>query len=124
MGVFFFNFKAIITSSQLKFKGISLYCECIDYFRDQVEKDLTFLGLLVMENRLKPETTPIIRQLKEAAIRTVMVTGRNISYILRILISMDGISNKVGLNKYTPREILYGSFNCIHKNSFPVSKYE
>ena len=43
--------------------------------RDQVENNLTFLGLLVMENRLKPETTPIIRQLKQAAIRTVMVTG-------------------------------------------------
>ena len=44
-------------------------------YRDQVENNLTFLGLLVMENRLKPETTPIIRQLKQAAIRTVMVTG-------------------------------------------------
>ena len=43
--------------------------------RDHVENNLTFLGLLVMENRLKPETTPIIRQLKQAAIRTVMVTG-------------------------------------------------
>ncbi len=43
--------------------------------RDQVERDLTFLGLLVMENRLKPETTPIIFKLKQAAIRTVMVTG-------------------------------------------------
>ena len=41
---------------------------------------MTFLGLLVMENRLKPETTPIIRQLKEAAIRTVMVTGQSNSY--------------------------------------------
>jgi cation-transporting ATPase 13A3/4/5 len=45
--------------------------------RKDVENDLTFLGLLIMENRLKPETTPIIKTLKEANIRTVMVTGNN-----------------------------------------------
>ena len=28
-----------------------------------------------MENTLKPQTTPVIQQLKEADIRTVMVTG-------------------------------------------------
>jgi len=44
--------------------------------REKVESDLTFLGLLVMENKLKPETTPVIRQLTNAAIKTVMVTGR------------------------------------------------
>ncbi|XP_067658890.1 polyamine-transporting ATPase 13A3-like isoform X3 [Haliotis asinina] len=43
--------------------------------RDKVECDLTFLGLLVMQNQLKPETTPVIRTLLEAKIRTVMVTG-------------------------------------------------
>ncbi|XP_078614981.1 polyamine-transporting ATPase 13A3-like isoform X1 [Branchiostoma floridae x Branchiostoma japonicum] len=46
--------------------------------RDQVETDLTFLGLMVMQNALKPETTPTIQQLREANIRTVMVTGDNI----------------------------------------------
>eukprot|EP00058_Branchiostoma_floridae_P001053 XP_002586541.1 hypothetical protein BRAFLDRAFT_131390 [Branchiostoma floridae] len=45
--------------------------------RDQVETDLTFLGLMVMQNALKPETTPTIQQLREANIRTVMVTGDN-----------------------------------------------
>ncbi|XP_078697010.1 polyamine-transporting ATPase 13A3-like isoform X3 [Branchiostoma floridae x Branchiostoma belcheri] len=45
--------------------------------RDQIETDLTFLGLMVMQNALKPETTPIIHQLREANIRTVMVTGDN-----------------------------------------------
>ncbi|XP_015834823.1 polyamine-transporting ATPase 13A3 isoform X2 [Tribolium castaneum] len=46
--------------------------------RDIVECDLTFLGLLVMQNTLKPETTPIIRLLHDAKIRTVMITGDNI----------------------------------------------
>lgn len=43
--------------------------------RDEVECDLEFLGMLVMENRLKIETTPIITQLHSANIRTIMVTG-------------------------------------------------
>lgn len=43
--------------------------------RDQVEVDMTFTGLLIMQNSLKPETTPIIKLLNEANIRTVMVTG-------------------------------------------------
>ncbi|CAL1544453.1 unnamed protein product [Lymnaea stagnalis] len=43
--------------------------------RDKVEKDLNFLGLLVMQNQLKPQTAPVIRTLKDADIRTVMITG-------------------------------------------------
>ena len=30
------------------------------------ERDLRFLGLIVMENRVKPETTPVIAQLRAA----------------------------------------------------------
>ena len=40
-----------------------------------MEGSLTLLGLLVLQNRLKPETTPVIRELWQAAVRTVMVTG-------------------------------------------------
>ncbi|XP_012945191.1 probable cation-transporting ATPase 13A3 [Aplysia californica] len=43
--------------------------------REKVEKDLTFLGLLVLQNQLKPETAPVIRTLTQAQIRSVMVTG-------------------------------------------------
>ena len=46
--------------------------------RNQVEKDLTFIGLLIMQNTLKPETTPVIQELKNANIRVVMVTGDNL----------------------------------------------
>ncbi|CAH1775580.1 unnamed protein product [Owenia fusiformis] len=45
--------------------------------RDKVEVDLLFLGLIIMQNTLKPETTPVINQLNDANIRTVMVTGDN-----------------------------------------------
>ncbi|CAH2099177.1 unnamed protein product [Euphydryas editha] len=42
--------------------------------REEVEIDLEFLGLVIMENRLKPATTSIIRELKEANIHVVMIT--------------------------------------------------
>ncbi|KAL4462608.1 hypothetical protein ABPG74_000438 [Tetrahymena malaccensis] len=45
--------------------------------RDEVEKDLTFAGLLIMENKLKLITTSIIDELQQANIRTIMVTGDN-----------------------------------------------
>ncbi|VEL25069.1 unnamed protein product [Protopolystoma xenopodis] len=43
--------------------------------RDRVERQLRFLGLLVMENRLKPESARVINILRRANIRPVMVTG-------------------------------------------------
>lgn len=46
--------------------------------REQLESDLDFLGLVLLENRLKPATTPVIDQLRRAAMRTIMVTGDNI----------------------------------------------
>uniref|UniRef100_T1IVD7 Cation-transporting ATPase n=1 Tax=Strigamia maritima TaxID=126957 RepID=T1IVD7_STRMM len=52
--------------------------------REQVECNLNFLGLLVMENRLKPETTPIIQMLQKANIRSVMVTGDNMLTALSV----------------------------------------
>ncbi|XP_072945852.1 polyamine-transporting ATPase 13A3 isoform X2 [Epargyreus clarus] len=46
--------------------------------REEVECDLEFLGLIIMENRLKGATTGIIHELKEANIHVVMITGDNI----------------------------------------------
>ncbi|XP_046747691.1 polyamine-transporting ATPase 13A3-like [Diprion similis] len=46
--------------------------------RDQVEKDLEFLGLVVLENRLKEPTVEVIKELREANISVIMVTGDNI----------------------------------------------
>lgn len=43
--------------------------------REVVERDLTFAGLVVMQNRLKSETTPAITTLTQAKIRSVMITG-------------------------------------------------
>jgi cation-transporting P-type ATPase 13A2 len=46
--------------------------------RSEIEKDLTFLGLLIMENKLKPETPGAIATLQKCRVRTVMATGDNV----------------------------------------------
>ncbi|XP_026061849.1 cation-transporting ATPase 13A2-like isoform X2 [Carassius auratus] len=46
--------------------------------RVEVEKDMNFLGLLVMKNQVKPESAEVIRTLKLAQLRPLMVTGDNI----------------------------------------------
>nr|XP_048680762.1 polyamine-transporting ATPase 13A2 isoform X3 [Caretta caretta] len=45
--------------------------------RDAVESGMTLLGFLVMRNVLKAETAPVIHLLRNANIRTIMVTGDN-----------------------------------------------
>ncbi|VDM64674.1 unnamed protein product [Angiostrongylus costaricensis] len=46
--------------------------------RNMVENDLTLLGLVALENRVKSVTKGVINQLNRARIRTVMVTGDNL----------------------------------------------
>lgn len=46
--------------------------------RDEVEHSLTFLGLLIMENRLKAKTTEVIDTLQKCEVRTIMATGDNV----------------------------------------------
>ncbi|KAH8376056.1 hypothetical protein KR093_011338, partial [Drosophila rubida] len=46
--------------------------------RDDVENNLEFLGFVVLENRLKTDTTAVINSLNLANIRTIMITGDNI----------------------------------------------
>nr|XP_060623234.1 probable cation-transporting ATPase 13A5 [Anolis sagrei ordinatus] len=55
-----------------------------DLDRDELESGLTFLGLLVMENRLKGKTRPVLEELREARIRTVMVTGDNLETAITV----------------------------------------
>ncbi|KAM9316541.1 putative cation-transporting ATPase 13A4 [Gastrophryne carolinensis] len=46
--------------------------------RENVECDLEFLGFLILENRLKPETNAVLEEMNRANIRTLMITGDNI----------------------------------------------
>lgn len=54
-----------------KIKSVCLFFT----LREEIESDLTFLGLLIMENRLKRETKPVLEELSAARIRSVMLTG-------------------------------------------------
>lgn len=42
-----------------------------------MEQELSLLGLLVMRNLLKPQTTKVIQTLRKTGIRTIMATGIN-----------------------------------------------
>ncbi|XP_034846625.1 probable cation-transporting ATPase 13A5 [Mirounga leonina] len=52
--------------------------------REKAESEMTFLGLLIMENRLKKETKPVLKELREARIRTVMITGDNLQTAITV----------------------------------------
>jgi cation-transporting ATPase 13A3/4/5 len=52
--------------------------------RDELETGLTLVGLIVLENRLKPATTPVVNELKVAKVRVIMVTGDNIMTALSV----------------------------------------
>lgn len=43
----------------------------------KVQCDLIFLGFLVMQNKLKPQSSNIVQQLRTANIKCVMVTGKH-----------------------------------------------
>ncbi|OAE34103.1 hypothetical protein AXG93_2891s1270 [Marchantia polymorpha subsp. ruderalis] len=45
--------------------------------RKHMESELIFSGFLVMENKLKPETSGVLLQLAKAGLREIMVTGDN-----------------------------------------------
>lgn len=69
--------------------------------REQVESELTFLGFIIFENKLKPTTAPIVATLGNARIRQVMCTGDNV--LTAISVSKEcGLINKAR-EVYAPR---------------------
>lgn len=46
--------------------------------REEAENDLSFAGFIVFENKLKASTKETLKELRSAAIRTVMCTGDNV----------------------------------------------
>ena len=59
---------------------------------DDVESKLQFLGLIVLENSLKPQTTPVIVQLSHARVRTVMATGSSSTLFLSHFLAVHSVS--------------------------------
>lgn len=74
--------------------------------RDTVERELRLLGLLVMRNLLKPQTTPVIQALRRTCIRTVMVTGDNLQTAVTVAQScgMVGPQERLVIIHATPPE--------------------
>ncbi|XP_074500677.1 polyamine-transporting ATPase 13A2 isoform X1 [Sebastes fasciatus] len=73
--------------------------------RGEVEKDMQFLGLLMMKNLVKPESAPVIDILRLANLRTVMVTGDNILTAVNVAkcCGMVGLDEKVIIVNATPQ---------------------
>ncbi|XP_078521769.1 putative cation-transporting ATPase 13A4 [Lissotriton helveticus] len=61
--------------------------------REDSESDMEFIGFLILENKLKSETKPVLQELNAAQIRTVMVTGDNLQTAVTVAKSSAMISN-------------------------------
>ncbi|KAH8167765.1 hypothetical protein CIB48_g488 [Xylaria polymorpha] len=46
--------------------------------REEVETDLEFVGFIIFENKLKPTTAAVLKELNQSNIGSIMVTGDNI----------------------------------------------
>lgn len=96
------------------------YHKMIKMQREEIEYDMTLLGLIVLENRLKPETTACIQHLNDAGIRVIMVTGDNILTALSVARDCDIITPgqsviTVNVDASTPPQVYYTLTNTKHK---------
>lgn len=62
----------------LGYKPLDVVMDVNTIQREDVEKDMHFLGLLMMKNLVKAESPRVINMLNLASLRTIMVTGDNI----------------------------------------------
>lgn len=60
--------------------------------REKIESELEFLGFVILENRLKPDSEKVIKILNDANIRTIMVTGDNILTAISVAKDCDMIA--------------------------------
>uniref|UniRef100_A0A8C3XII9 Cation-transporting ATPase n=1 Tax=Chelydra serpentina TaxID=8475 RepID=A0A8C3XII9_CHESE len=74
------------------FRVIALAHKALNMGEDEVENELTFLGLLIMENRLKAESKPVLEELSAARIRSVMITGDNLQTAVTVAKNSEMIS--------------------------------
>uniref|UniRef100_A0A3P8NGV9 Cation-transporting P-type ATPase N-terminal domain-containing protein n=1 Tax=Astatotilapia calliptera TaxID=8154 RepID=A0A3P8NGV9_ASTCA len=62
----------------LAYKQVDVDSDLNNIEREEVEKEMYFLGFLMMKNLLKPESAGVIDVLRNVNIRSVMVTGDNL----------------------------------------------
>nr|XP_057929208.1 polyamine-transporting ATPase 13A3-like [Doryrhamphus excisus] len=54
------------------------WSEVQDLSREELESNMDFLGLIIMQNKIKEQTAGVLLELRQANIRTLMATGDNI----------------------------------------------
>uniref|UniRef100_A0A3B3ZS56 Cation-transporting P-type ATPase N-terminal domain-containing protein n=1 Tax=Periophthalmus magnuspinnatus TaxID=409849 RepID=A0A3B3ZS56_9GOBI len=98
----------------LGYKPIALDMD-LNTIQEEVEKDLHFLGLLMMKNLVKTETPGVINMLKLACLRTIMVTD-NILTAVNVAknCGMIGSDERVIFVKASPHTGLYQSGYNYH----------
>ncbi|XP_030071564.1 probable cation-transporting ATPase 13A4 [Microcaecilia unicolor] len=97
--------------------------------REEVESNLEFLGLLIFENRLKAETKPVLQELNDAHIRTVMITGDNLQTAITVaknsgMVSEDGKVITVEANGPKgshPASITWKAMEDNEKNGYGIT---
>ena len=63
----------------MAFKTIKMsYLQSQQIKREEAESSMIFLGLLIVQNKLKEETKPTLNILENAGLKSVMATGDNI----------------------------------------------
>lgn len=85
--------------------------------RSDVESDLEFAGFIIFENKLKPTTSAVIKELLDSNIGTVMVTGDNILTAISVARECGLIERSA--HCFVPRFIeseLYSSLDTMWRN--------
>ena len=98
--------------------------------REAVETDLTFLGFVILENRLKPETMPVISALNAASIKIVMVTGDNMLTALSVARDCDMVKpgmpviavSTVSHQNQTKPQIYFTRSDSQHSPTSPIGQ--
>jgi len=85
--------------------------------REEIELDFTFIGFLIVENRLKPITTSIIDELHRAEVKTIMVTGDNVLTAISVARQCHIVGNhqKIFLGELSDEKI-HGKYQVIWKD--------
>ncbi|KAJ4445475.1 hypothetical protein ANN_07283 [Periplaneta americana] len=99
--------------------------------REDAEQDLEFLGMFVLENRLKMESQPVIKVLKAARIKVVMITGDNVLTAISVAKECDIIEpgeivvdvTAVPSVKDAPPRVFYTSAHGKEKKCLKELKY-
>ena len=75
--------------------------------REDVECDLNFLGLLIMENKMKEVTKEVIDTLQECEVETIMATGDNVLTAISVAgqCGIIDIENQVWLGDLSEDEV-------------------